>query len=101
MAAELATEDYDDDAYDRMYNAKTEELKLAMPYPIATIDVPPESFYYTQNENGFTACVEVKSLPYSEALQRFGAWVDRDGHACRRRDGAEFDPRDLGLDQPS
>ena len=37
-----------------MYHSKTEDYKLALPYPIATTDVPPETFYYTKNENGLT-----------------------------------------------
>ena len=100
LAHELAAEGYDDDAYDRIYNSKTEEFKLSKPYPISTIDVPPQSFYYQKNENGFTACIEVKSLSYSEALLRFGAKLDRDGHVYVPRDGSEIDPRALGLDQP-
>src|SRR5215510_10813084 len=51
--------EYDQDARDRMYHSETENYKLSLPYPICTTDVPPETFYYAKNENGYTACVEI------------------------------------------
>ena len=87
----------DEDARDRVYHARTEEMKLTAPYPISTTDVPPESFYYAKNENGFTACVEIKQLPYYECLQRWGVHMDRDGHMYMPQSPQDVDPRALGL----
>ena len=84
-------EDYDQDAKDRLYNAKTEEMKLTVPYPIATTDVPPETFYYTKNENGLTSVVEIKEMPYVEALERFGAGLDRNGNVVAPDDLRHLD----------
>ena len=42
--------------------------------------MPPETFYYSKNENGFTSVVEIKELPYLEALERFGAGLDSGGN---------------------
>src|SRR4030095_17259891 len=72
--------EYDQDAKDRLYHQDTEDYKLRLPYPIATTDVPPETFYYDKNENGFTTCVEIKEIPYLEALARFGAGLDSSGN---------------------
>jgi hypothetical protein len=72
--------EYDQDARDRVYDHETENYKLALPYPIASSDVPPETFYYTKNESGYTSCVEIKELPYLEALERFGAGMDSSGN---------------------
>jgi hypothetical protein len=79
----------DQDARDRVYHSKTEQLKLLAPYPITTTDVPPETFYYFQNEDGLTTACEVKEVPYLEALDRFGASLDSKGKVT--------DPRALGL----
>ncbi len=84
---------YDQDAKDRMYDHETENYKLSLPYPIATTDVPPETFYYTKNENGYTACVEIKELPYLEALERFGAGLDRQGNVVDPKTWSGLDPR--------
>src|SRR5215510_2094873 len=51
--------EFDQDAKDRMYNSETENYKLSLPYPICTTDVPPETFYYSMNENGLTSVVEI------------------------------------------
>lgn len=85
--------DYDQDARDRLYDHQTEEIKLAMPYPIATTDVPPETFYYTKNENGLTQVVEVKEVPYHEALLRFGAGLDSSGNVVDPKTWSGLDPR--------
>jgi len=85
--------EYDQDARDRMYHQKTEETKLRLPYPICTTDVPPETFYYTQNENGLTACLEIKELPYQEALERFGAGLDSNGNVVDPKTWSGLDPR--------
>jgi hypothetical protein len=88
-----AIREYDQDAKDRMYHQKTEEVKLRLPYPICTTDVPPETFYYTQNENGLTACLEVKEMPYQEALERFGAGLDSNGNVVDPKTWSGLDPR--------
>jgi hypothetical protein len=85
--------EYDQDAKDRLYDHKTEDYKLALPYPIATTDVPPETFYYAKNENGFTSVVEIKELPYLEALERFGAGLDSSGNVVSPKTWSGLDPR--------
>ena len=85
--------EYDQDAKDRIYNQKTEEFKLSLPYPIASTDVPPETWYYSKNENGYTACMEVKELPYQEALEKFGAGLDRNGNVVDPKTWSGLDPR--------
>jgi hypothetical protein len=87
----------DQDAQDRVYHSKTESYKLHLPYPIATTDVPPETFYYTKNENGLTSAVEVKELPYQEALERFGAGLDSSGNVIDPKTWSGLDPRAMGL----
>lgn len=84
---------YDDDARDRIYHAKTEDYKLALPYPIASTDVPPETFYYTKNENGQTSVVEIKEMPYLECLERFGAGMDRQGNVVDPQTWSGLDHR--------
>lgn len=84
----------DGDARDRIYHSKTEELKLQMPYPIATTDVPPETFYYLKGEDGMTLACEVKDVPYIEAFERFGASLDRRGRVVA---GERIDPQAMGL----
>ena len=76
---QLEKDGLDQHAQDLAYDSHTENLKLKMPYPIATTDVPPETFYYAKNENGYTACVEIKDVPYLEALERFGAGLNSNG----------------------
>ena len=89
--------EYDQDAQDRMYDHETEGYKLSLPYPIASTDVPPETFYYTKNENGYTACMEIKELPYMEALERFGAGLDRNGNVVDPKTWSGLDPRSAEL----
>src|SRR5262245_56808870 len=85
--------DYDQQARDAMYDHQTEEYKLALPYPIASTDVPPETFYYTKNENGLTSVVEIKELPYQEALERFGAGLNSNGEVVDPKTWSGMDPR--------
>jgi hypothetical protein len=92
-----AIKEYDQDAKDRLYHHKTEDYKLRLPYPIATTDVPPETFYYTQNENGMTSAVEIKELPYHEALERFGTGLDSSGDVVSPRTWSGLDPRAVEL----
>jgi hypothetical protein len=94
LEAELkAAKEYDQDAQDRIYHSTTEDYKLGLPYPIATTDVPPETWYYTKNENGLSAAMEIKELPYQEALERFGAGLDRSGNVIDPQTWSGFDPR--------
>ena len=89
--------EYDQDSKDRLYDHQTEEVKLKLPYPIATTDVPPETFYYTKNENGLTACVEIKELPYQEALERFGTGLNSSGDVVDPKTWSGLDPRAVEL----
>src|SRR5436190_11875436 len=41
-----ADNSYDQHARDLLYHSRTEQMKLMAPYPIATTDVPPETFRY-------------------------------------------------------
>jgi len=85
--------DYDQQARDLMYDKQTEQYKLQLPYPIASTDVPPETFYYTKNENGFTSVVEIKELPYMDALERFGAGLDSNGNVVDPQTWSGMDVR--------
>ena len=95
----MAEQRYDEDAQRRLFDKETEQLKLLAPYPIATTDIPPETMYYNQNENGFTANVEVKTMPYLEALSRFGTGLDREGNVLAPDDWQNLDPRAMALAQ--
>jgi hypothetical protein len=94
---ELDGEEYDQDAKDRMYDQHTENLKTQFPYPITTTDVPPETFYYTKNENGITSAVEIKELPYHEALARFGAGLDSRGRVLGPDEMRQYVPEAVEL----
>lgn len=67
--------------HDRIYNARTEEMKREYPYPISTIDIPPSTFYYIKGEEGFTYCAEEKVVPYYATLEKYESKVgmSRDG----------------------
>jgi hypothetical protein len=69
----------DSDARDQVFNARTEEFKRGAGYPIASTDVPPNTFYYLKGEDGFNVCCEVKQIPYLDAVERFGVGVDTAG----------------------
>lgn len=92
---QLESDGLDQHAQDLAYDRKTENLKLGLPYPIATTDVPPETFYYTKNENGYTSVVEIKDVPYLEALERFGAGMDASGNVT-----SGIDPQAAQLARP-
>jgi hypothetical protein len=97
LYAELAADKaFDQDARDRVYHSRTEQMKLVAPYPIATTDVPPETFYYVKGEDGMTFACEVKTVPWFDTLQRFGAGLDRKGRVVTD-DRAWADPHSLGL----
>lgn len=64
---------------DVVYDAKTEEFKRGAAYPLVSTDVPPNQFYYVRGEDGFTCCVEVKQIPYLEAVERFQVGVNSEG----------------------
>jgi hypothetical protein len=97
---ELEQDGLDQHAQDMAYDKHTENLKLGLPYPIATTDVPPESFYYTRNENGYTSVVEIKDVPYLEALERFGAELDSSGNVRAPSKDRSFDPQAAQLARP-
>jgi hypothetical protein len=68
------------DEKDRLYSSKTEEYKKTQaPYPIKSIDVQPETFYYWKGEDGLTLVDEHKTVPYLETLVRYGQALDREG----------------------
>lgn len=70
----------DHDAKDRLYHHRTEEYKaFQVPYPICSVDVPPDQFYYWKGDNGMAVAVEHKRVPYLETLLRYGASLDADG----------------------
>ena len=94
----LEDDGLDQHAQDMAYDQHTENLKLELPYPIATTDVPPETFFYTKNENGYTSVVEIKDVPYLEALERFGAELDSSGNV--RQSESAFDPVAAQLARP-
>jgi hypothetical protein len=94
---QLEDDGYDQHAQDSLYDAHTEAYKLRLPYPIASTDVPPETFYYTKNENGLTSALEIKELPYAEALERFGAGLDSSGNVIEPKTWSGLDPRAMGL----
>jgi hypothetical protein len=96
----LEDDGLDQHAQDMAYDKHTENLKLQLPYPIATTDVPPETFYYTKNENGFTSSVEIKDVPYLEALERFGAALDSSGNVVSPKTWSGIDPRAAQLARP-
>ena len=86
---QLQDDGLDQDAQDMAYDKHTEHKKLELPYPIATTDVPPETFFYTKNENGYTSVVEIKDIPYLEALERFQAGIDASGNISRPAGGID------------
>ena len=85
-------EDLSDDEKEKLYGQQTEQWKRTLPYPIATTDVPPDTFYYVKNEDGFTFCCEVKTVPFYETLERFQASVNEKGQIL-----APSDYRSAGL----
>lgn len=97
LQAELAADKaFDPHAADLIYHSRTEQMKLLAPYPIATTDVPPETFYYLKGEDGATFQCEVKVLPWYDALERFGAGLTAGGSVYAGA-AAWGDPHMLGL----
>jgi hypothetical protein len=92
MKSDPEYDGFDQHAKNHLYDAKTEQMKLELPYPIATTDVPPETFYYRKSEDGFTLCAEVKQVPYLEALDRYHVGLNRNGQVTR-----DTDPAAMGL----
>jgi hypothetical protein len=90
LQKELNGEDYDGiSAKDklRVYDGLTDEYKQGLAYPIATTDVPPETFYYVKNEDGFTCCAEIKKVPYYDAMTKYGLGFDSKGKLCPEATG--------------
>lgn len=69
------------------YDDGTEAYKMGKPYPIATTDVEPDSFYYYLTPDGYRLCAEVVDVPYLDALDRFGAGLDGNGRVTAPRGG--------------
>lgn len=76
----LDKEEKDPAKRDRRYDQDTEEYKRGRaPYPICTVDVPPECFYYLRGDGGLTCVAEVKRVPYYETLAKYEMGLDRNG----------------------
>lgn len=70
----------DNDSKEKLFNNRTEEYKRGLPYPIATTDVPPDTFYYVKGEDGITFACEVKAVPFFDTLERYQASIDDQGN---------------------
>jgi hypothetical protein len=79
LRADLDATELDSEAKDQVFNARTEEFKRGAAYPIASTDVPPNTFYYLKGEDGFNVCCEVKQIPYLDAVERFAVGVNSAG----------------------
>lgn len=80
----------DQHAKDQVYDAKTEEWKRGLPYPILSTDVAPGCFYSLKSLDGMKVVAEVSEIPYFEALERYSAGLDGAGNVLppkRDRDG--------------
>ena len=65
---------------EQAYDQLTDEAKRAAAYPIKSTDIPPSTFYHWASEaGGMTLAAEIKSIPYLEALTRFGAGLGSGG----------------------
>ncbi len=69
----------DEDTRSRIYDGYTEEYKRALPYPIETTEIPPETFYYQQGEDGFVRVAEIKAVPYYSTLKKYNAGLNESG----------------------
>ena len=68
------------EAKEKAYNELTDQAKRAASYPIKTTDVPPSTFYrWLSGDGGMSIAGEIKSVPYLEALSRFGAGLGTGG----------------------
>ena len=68
---------------DTLYHGKTEEYKKGRAgYPITTVDVPPETYYYLRGAGGVTCVAEVKRVPYLETLAKYAMGLDGNGKVC-------------------
>ena len=68
------------DEKEKAYNELTDQAKRAASYPIKTTDVPPSTFYrWLAGDGGMSIAGEIKSVPYLEALSRFGAGLGTGG----------------------
>lgn len=72
----------DEDARSRIFDSSTEEYKRGLPYPIETIEIPPETFYYQRGEDGFVRIAEIKDVPFFDTLKRYGCSFDQHGRVC-------------------
>lgn len=70
----------------QIFDAQTEQFKRGLPYPIETTEVPPETFYYQQGEDGLVRVAEIKQVPYYETLLRYGASLSPNGKVIKLDD---------------
>lgn len=87
---QVATGDVDADHARRMWDALTEEKKRALPYPIETTEVPPETFYYQQGEDGYVRVAEVAAVPYFKTLLDNNAALNSKGQVVAYDDVASL-----------
>jgi hypothetical protein len=80
----------DQDSRTRIWDAKTEEMKRRLPYPIETTEIPPETFYYQFGEDGFVRVAEINAVPYYETLLRNGAALNEQGKVVSFDDVAQL-----------
>lgn len=80
----------DEDSKYRIWDAKTEEMKRRMPYPIESTEIPPETFYYQYGEDGFVRVAEVTAVPYYDTLVRHGAALNEQGRVVALDDAASL-----------
>jgi hypothetical protein len=79
MEAAVERGDIDRNSAVRVWDAKTEQFKRGAPYPIETTDIPPETFYYQQGEDGFTRIAEIKNVPFYETLVKYNCALNPNG----------------------
>lgn len=80
----------DEDSRTRIWDARTEEKKRGLPYPIETTEIPPECFYYQRGEDGFVRIAEVSAVPYFETLMKYNAGLDSKGRVVSMDDVASM-----------
>jgi len=82
LDGKMSIGELDEDSRRRIFDGKTEQYKRGLPYPIETTEIPLETFYYQQGEDGYVRIAEVRQVPYYDTLRRFGAAFDGAGRVC-------------------
>ena len=81
-----------------VYHSKTEEYKLSLPYPITTTDVPPETFYYTQErERADAAWWRSRICRIRRRWKGSGRGWTASGNVVDPKTWSGLDPRAAGL----